>query len=159
MRSVDLGRADARGETGGWASIRRARGYTPEPVRAPFELAPLLAVGPELKSTICLSRGSELFLSHHIGDLKNEATMRSFEHAIEHLSMLLEVEPEAIAHDMHPGYLSTRFALAQELPTVAVQHHHAHMAACMCEHGLSEPVVGVVFDGTGYGDRRQRLGG
>jgi hydrogenase maturation protein HypF len=141
-----------RGEVGGQVPIRRARGYAPEPVRAPFELPPLLAVGPELKSTICLTRGEEMFLSHHIGDLKNEATMRSFEHAIEHMSSLLEVAPSAIAHDMHPGYLSTRWARRQQrLPTVAVQHHHAHMAACMCEHGLSEPVVGVVFDGTGYG--------
>ncbi|MGH2854710.1 MAG: carbamoyltransferase HypF [Solirubrobacteraceae bacterium] len=142
------------------APIRRARGYTPEPVRAPFELPPLLAVGAELKSAICLARGRELFLSHHIGDLKNEATARSFEHAIEHMSTLLEVAPEAIAHDMHPGYLSTRFALAQErLPTVAVQHHHAHMAACMCEHGLTEPVVGVIFDGTGYGTDGNIWGG
>jgi hydrogenase maturation protein HypF len=154
VRVVNLeGRSEA-------TPIRRARGYTPEPVRAPFELPPLLAVGPELKNTICLSRGRELFLSHHIGDLKNAATMRSFEHAIEHLSMLLEVAPGAIAHDMHPGYLSTRFALAQQqLPTVAVQHHHAHMAACMCEHGLSEPVVGVIFDGTGYGTDGNIWGG
>jgi hydrogenase maturation protein HypF len=147
----------ARSET---TPLRRARGYTPEPVRAPFELSPLLAVGPELKNTVCLSRGSELFLSHHIGDLKNEATKRSFEHAIEHMSKLLEVTPEAIAHDLHPGYLSTRYALEQErLPTVAVQHHHAHMAACMCEHGLNEPVVGVVFDGTGYGTDGNVWGG
>jgi hydrogenase maturation protein HypF len=140
--------------------LRRARGYTPEPVRAPFGLPPLLAVGPELKNTICFSRGDELFLSHHIGDLKNEATMRSFEHAIGHLSMLLEVTPGAIAHDMHPGYRSTRFALAQkQLPTVAVQHHHAHMAACMCEHGLGGPVVGVIFDGTGYGTDANIWGG
>ncbi len=146
----------ARSET---TPIRRARGYTPEPVKAPFELPPLLAVGPELKSTVCLTRGSELFLSHHVGDLKNEATRRSFEHAIEHLSKLLEVRPEAIAHDLHPGYLSTRYALGQGLPTVAVQHHHAHMAACMCEHGLDEPVVGVVFDGTGYGTDGNVWGG
>jgi hydrogenase maturation protein HypF len=156
VRSIDLD-PSTRGET---SPIRRARGYTPEPVRAPFELPPLLGVGPELKSTICLSRGRELFLSHHIGDLKNEATMRSFEHAIEHMSKLLEVAPEAIAHDMHPGYLSTRFALAQQqLPTMAVQHHHAHMAACMCEHGLIEPVIGVIFDGTGYGTDGNIWGG
>jgi hydrogenase maturation protein HypF len=149
--------APARSET---TPIRRARGYTPEPVRAPFELPPLLAVGPELKNTVCVTRGSELFLSHHVGDLKNEATRRSFEHAIEHMSKLLEVMPEVIAHDLHPGYLSTRYALAQErLPTVAVQHHHAHMAACMCEHGLNEPVVGVVFDGTGYGTDGNVWGG
>lgn len=142
------------------APLRRARGYTPMPVRAPFELPPLLAVGPELKSTICISRGSELFLSHHIGDLKNDATRRSFEYAIGHLAELLEVRPEVLAHDMHPGYMSTRYAREQnELPTVEVQHHHAHMAACMCEHGLCEPVVGVIFDGTGYGIDGQIWGG
>ena len=132
--------------------LRRARGYTPIPVKAPFQMPPLLAVGPELKNTICISRGSELFLSHHIGDLKNDATRHSFEHAIGHLAELLEVRPQLIAHDMHPGYMSTRYAREQrELPTLEVQHHHAHMAACMCEHGLSEPVLGVIFDGTGYG--------
>jgi hydrogenase maturation protein HypF len=157
VRCLHVGRIRTESEP---APMRRARGYTPEPVRAPFEIAPLLAVGPELKSAICLSRGPELFLSHHIGDLKNEATMRSFEHAIGHMSMLLEVTPKVIAHDMHPGYLSTRFALAQdELPTVAVQHHHAHMAACMCENGLNEPVVGVIFDGTGYGTDGNIWGG
>ena len=93
-----------------------------------------------------------MFLSHHIGDLKNDATRHSFEHAIGHLAELLEVRPQLIAHDMHPGYMSTRYAREQrELPTLEVQHHHAHMAACMCEHGLSEPVLGVIFDGTGYG--------
>ncbi|HVR04472.1 MAG TPA: Sua5/YciO/YrdC/YwlC family protein [Solirubrobacteraceae bacterium] len=163
------GDAALRGETaarGGSAhgravcALRRARGYAPAPVRAPFRSPPLLAVGPELKSTVCLSRGADLFLSHHIGDLKNAATLRSFEHAIEHLRRLLEVAPRAIAHDMHPGYLSTRYALAQrELPTVAVQHHHAHMAACMCEHGLTEPVIGVVFDGAGYGSDGHIWGG
>jgi hydrogenase maturation protein HypF len=133
--------------------LRRARGYTPLPVKAPFEMPPLLAVGPELKNTICYSRaGDELFLSHHIGDLKNEATRRSFKHAIEHLAALLEVTPRAVAHDAHPGYMSTRWAREQRtLPTVEVQHHHAHMAACMCEHGLCEPVIGAIFDGTGYG--------
>jgi hydrogenase maturation protein HypF len=142
------------------APLRRARGYTPVPLRAPFELPPLLAVGPELKSTVCISRGSELFLSHHIGDLKNDATRRSFEYAIGHLAGLLEVTPELLAHDMHPDYMSTRYAREQrELPTTEVQHHHAHMAACMCEHGLSEPVVGVIFDGTGYGIDGQIWGG
>ena len=132
--------------------LRRARGYTPVPVKAPFQMPSLLAVGAELKNTICMSRGGELFLSHHIGDLKNEATRRSFEHAIAHLAKLLEVHPGVIAHDVHPGYMSTRWAREQQqLPTVEVQHHHAHMAACMCEHGLMEPVVGVIFDGTGYG--------
>jgi len=132
--------------------LRRARGYTPIPLKAPFAMPSLLAVGAELKNTICMSRGDELFLSHHIGDLKNDATRRSFEHAIGHMAKLLEVNPEVVAHDMHPGYMSTRFAREQRtLPTVEVQHHHAHMAACMCEHGLNEPVMGVIFDGTGYG--------
>jgi hydrogenase maturation protein HypF len=132
--------------------LRRARGYTPMPVKAPFAMPPLLAVGPELKNTICFSRDGELFLSHHIGDLKNEATRRSFEHAIGHLAKLLEVAPTVVAHDVHPGYMSTRWAREQRaLPTVEVQHHHAHMAACMCEHGLCEPVIGAIFDGTGYG--------
>jgi hydrogenase maturation protein HypF len=133
--------------------LRRARGYTPVPVNAPFDMPPVLAVGAELKNTICMSRGEELFLSHHIGDLKNDATRRSFEHAIGHMAKLLEVNPEVVAHDMHPGYMSTRFArdLKKRLPTLEVQHHHAHMAACMCEHGLNEPVMGVIFDGTGYG--------
>ena len=133
--------------------LRRARGYTPIPVEAPFEMPPLLAVGAELKNTICISRGQELFLSHHIGDLKNEATRRGFEHAIGHLGKLLEVSPEVVAHDMHPGYMSTRYARERGSwrATVEVQHHHAHMAACMCEHGLAEPVLGVIFDGTGYG--------
>jgi hydrogenase maturation protein HypF len=141
--------------------LRRARGNTPEPVKAPFEPPPLLAVGPELKNTICLSRGADLFLSHHIGDLKNAATQRSFEHAIDSLARLLEVKPELLAHDMHPGYLSTAFAREKSavLPTVAVQHHHAHMAACMCEHGLTEPVLGVIFDGTGYGTDGRIWGG
>ena len=142
------------------APLRRARGNTPMPVKAPFQPPSLIAVGPELKNTVCVSRGADLFLSHHIGDLKNAATQRSFEHAIASLRMLLEVEPELIAHDMHPGYLSTAFAREQdELPTVAVQHHHAHMAACMCEHGLSEPVLGVIFDGTGYGTDGKIWGG
>lgn len=147
VRAVKVG---ARTEV---SPMRRARGYTPVPVQAPFEMAPLLAVGAELKSTICISRGQDLFLSHHIGDLKNEATRRSFEHAIGHLAKLLEVTPEVVAHDMHPGYMSTRYARERknQLATVEVQHHHAHMAACMCEHGLSEPVLGVIFDGTGYG--------
>jgi hydrogenase maturation protein HypF len=157
VRVVGSAGGAARGEA---FPIRRARGYTPRPVRAPFPLPPLLAVGAELKNTICLARREELFLSHHIGDLKNEATLRSFEHAIEHLSRLLEVTPQLIVHDMHPGYLSTRHARAQsELPTVAVQHHHAHMAACMCEHGLTEPVIGAIFDGTGYGTDGNIWGG
>ncbi len=139
--------AGARGQM----VIRRARGHAPESVAVPFELPPLLAVGAELKSTVCLARGREAVLSHHVGDLGNGATRRAFEHAVAHVSQLLDVAPQTIAHDAHPGYASTLYARARGVPTVAVQHHHAHMAACMCEHGLLGPVVGVVCDGTGYG--------
>jgi hydrogenase maturation protein HypF len=140
--------------------LRRARGHVPEPLRAPFEPPPLLAVGPQLKNTICLSRGADLFLSQHIGDLDNAAARRSFELAIDGLSALLEVEPELVAHDLHPDYASTAWALERSgLPTVAVQHHHAHLAACMCEHGLTGPVLGVVFDGAGYGSDGRIWGG
>ncbi|HMJ32529.1 MAG TPA: carbamoyltransferase HypF [Baekduia sp.] len=155
-----IARVVTRGGEPRTALIRRARGYAPEPITAPFELPPVVAVGPELKNTICLSRGSELFLSQHIGDLKNELTARSFEHSIPHLARLLEVEPRLLAHDAHPGYASSRFAREQRtLPTVAVQHHHAHLAACLCEHGLTGPAIGVIFDGTGYGTDGEIWGG
>jgi hydrogenase maturation protein HypF len=145
---------------GGPTVVRRARGYVPEPVKAPFELPPLLALGAELKSAICLGRGTELFLSEHLGDLKNEATLRSFELAIQHWRRLLGIEPDLLAHDMHPGYLSTRHALGHKgAQRTAVQHHHAHMAACMCEHGLTGRVIGVVFDGAGYGSDGNIWGG
>lgn len=155
-----IAKAVPLGEENVVTPLRRARGYTPSPVKAPFEPPPLLAVGPELKNTVCVSRGADLFLSHHIGDLKNAATQRSFEHAIDGLERLLEVRPELVAHDMHPSYLSTAWARERtELPTVPVQHHHAHMAACMCEHGLTGPAIGVIFDGTGYGTDGRIWGG
>jgi hydrogenase maturation protein HypF len=140
--------------------LRRARGYVPKPVRAPFEPPSLLAVGAQLKNAVCLSRGADLFLSQHLGDLDNAAARRSFEDAIDGLRTLLEVEPRLVAHDMHPGYASTAWAREQSgLPAFAVQHHHAHLAACMCEHGLIGPVLGVVFDGTGYGADGRIWGG
>jgi hydrogenase maturation protein HypF len=138
---------------GGELPIRRSRGYAPLPVRLPFEARPILACGAELKSTVCLTRGPYAFLSPHIGDLGNPETTVSYRDTVERMARLFRIRPEAVAHDLHPDYLSRRFAEALELdaPRVAVQHHHAHVAACMAEHGLAGPVIGVTFDGTGYG--------
>jgi hydrogenase maturation protein HypF len=137
--------------------LRRSRGYAPNPVLLPFEVAPILAVGPELKNTFCLTRDRYAFLSHHIGDMENYETLRSFDEGITHFERLFRIQPEAFVHDLHPDYLSTRYALQraqrENLPTVAVQHHHAHIAACMADNGLdgSMRVIGLSFDGTGYG--------
>lgn len=135
--------------------IRRSRGYSPFPVKLPFEVPQILAVGSELKNTFCITNKNYAFLSHHIGDMENYETLKSFEQGVEHFEKLFRVKPEAIAHDMHPNYLATRYALEraerENIPTFAVQHHHAHIAACIAEHGLVEPVIGVSFDGTGYG--------
>ena len=143
--------------------IRRSRGYSPFPVKLPFDVPQLLAVGSELKNTFCVTNGNYAFLSHHVGDMENYETLRSFEQGVEHFERLFRVKPEVIAYDMHPNYLATRYALERAeregLPTVAVQHHHAHIAACMAEHGLNEPVIGVSFDGTGYGEDGAIWGG
>ncbi|MCU0484661.1 MAG: carbamoyltransferase HypF [Anaerolineales bacterium] len=138
------------------ALLRRSRGYTPYPVKLPWELPPLLGAGPELKNTFCLARGPYAFVSHHIGDLENLETLQSFEDGIQHFERLFRIQPERIAYDLHPNYLSTRYALAraerENLPLIGIQHHHAHIAACMAEHSLpDEPVIGVSLDGTGYG--------
>ncbi|MBL8063504.1 MAG: carbamoyltransferase HypF [Anaerolineales bacterium] len=143
--------------------IRRSRGYSPFPVKLPFDVPQLLATGSELKNTFCITNGKCAFLSHHIGDMENYETLKSFEQGVEHFERLFRVKPEAIAYDMHPNYLATRYALEhaerENLPMIAVQHHHAHVAACMAEHGLIEPVIGVSFDGTGYGDDGAIWGG
>ncbi|MBN8579570.1 MAG: carbamoyltransferase HypF [Anaerolineae bacterium] len=143
--------------------IRRSRGYSPFPVKLPFEVPQLLATGSELKNTFCITNGNYAFLSHHIGDMENYETLKSFEQGVEHFEHLFRVKPVAIAYDMHPNYLATRYAIEraerENLPTIAVQHHHAHVAACMAEHGLTEPVIGVSFDGTGYGDDGAIWGG
>lgn len=132
--------------------IRRARGYVPVPVFLANSGPSVLGVGAELKSTVCLTRKNEAFLSQHIGDLENLETLRSFQHAIEHLKRILEVEPVCIAHDLHPDYLSSQWALNQKgVPLLAVQHHHAHIASVMAEQKLSGPVLGLALDGTGYG--------
>ncbi len=143
--------------------LRRSRGYSPFPVKLPFAVPQLLAAGSELKNTFCITNGNYAFLSHHIGDMENYETLQSFEQGVGHFERLFRVKPEAIAYDMHPNYLATRYALEraerENLPTIAVQHHHAHVAACMAEHGLNEPVIGVSFDGTGYGEDGAIWGG
>jgi len=137
--------------------LRRARGYAPDSVTLPWEGVPVLATGAEWKNTFCLTRGHYAFLSPHIGDLENHETLQLFERTLSHFETLFHVRPQALAHDLHPDYLATRYAkerAAREgLPTVAVQHHHAHIAACMAEHGLApeETVIGVALDGTGFG--------
>jgi hydrogenase maturation protein HypF len=132
--------------------MRRARGYAPMPVFLRDPAPPVLGTGAELKNTVCLTRGREAFLSQHIGDLENLETLRSFEHSIAHLERILEIEPRLIVHDLHPDYLNTQWALKrQDLPRMAVQHHHAHIAAVMAERGLEGPVIGLALDGTGLG--------
>ena len=131
--------------------LRRSRGYVPRAVNLPAQQRSVLAVGAELKATFCLTRGAHGFMSQHIGDLKNAATLASLEESVEHLGRLLEIAPEVVAHDLHPDYLSTHFAERLALPRIAVQHHHAHMASCMAENGLDGEAIGVILDGTGYG--------
>jgi hydrogenase maturation protein HypF len=132
--------------------LRRARGYVPVPIFMGESTPSVLGVGAELKNTVCLTRGKEAFLSQHIGDLENLETLHSFEHAIAHLEKILEIKPECIAHDLHPDYLSTQWALSQDhAPRLAVQHHHAHIASVVAEQKVSGPILGLAMDGTGYG--------
>ncbi len=136
---------------------RRSRGYAPNPIHVPWNLPQILATGAELKNTFCMTRENYAFLSHHIGDLENYETFLSFEEGIDNFKQLFRLTPEVIAYDLHPNYLSTQYALEQvdkhNLPGIGVQHHHAHIAACMAENQIpsSTPVIGVSFDGTGYG--------
>ena len=140
--------------------LRRSRGYAPEPLPLPYPAArQVLAVGAELKSTISVAKGSVVVPSHHIGDLEHLANHRAFLQAIDHLGDLYGVTPEVVAHDLHPEYLSTKLAGELGLPTVGVQHHHAHVAACMVEHGRTAPVLGLAFDGLGYGPDGTLWGG
>ncbi len=139
--------------------VRRSRGFVPDPVRLGFEGPSVLAVGGHLKNTVCLTRGTEAFLSQHIGDLHTPEARAFFEESIAKLGRLLGVEPTLVAHDFHPEYASTDWALASFRDRVAVQHHHAHVASCLAEHARSEAVIGVVFDGTGYGPDGDLWGG
>ncbi len=139
--------------------VRRARGYAPQPIDLGFEFGEVLACGAELKNTFCLTKGKYAILSQHIGDMENLETLRFFEETLSNLKSVYHAEPRAIAHDLHPDYLSTRWARGQALPKIAVQHHHAHIASCMAENHIHEPVIGVAFDGAGYGNDGQVWGG
>ncbi|MEA2374338.1 MAG: hydrogenase maturation protein HypF [Thermoleophilaceae bacterium] len=141
--------------TGGGAPLvmRRSRGYVPDSIELPLPAGrPILACGAELKSTFCLAKGERAWVGHHVGDLKNYETLSSYSEGIEHFQRLFAVTPEMVVHDLHPDYLSTRYALEREgVEHVGVQHHHAHLAACLAEHGQAGPALGAIFDGTGYG--------
>jgi hydrogenase maturation protein HypF len=145
--------------------LRRSRGYAPDSLKLPFEVPSILATGAELKNTFCLTRENYAFLSHHIGDMENYETYKSFEDGVEHFEKLFRIHPEAIAFDLHPNYLTTRYALertkTENLRVVGIQHHHAHIAACMADNGLNghRPVIGIAFDGTGYGEDGTIWGG
>ncbi len=145
--------------------LRRARGFAPYHVKLGWESPSILATGGELKNTFCLTRERYAFLSHHIGDLENFETLHAFEEGVRHFEELFRVQPSVLAYDLHPDYMATRYALERAdhegLPVVGVQHHHAHIAACMAEHGLpgDRPVIGVAFDGTGYGEDGAIWGG
>ncbi|HEX9163399.1 MAG TPA: carbamoyltransferase HypF [Thermoanaerobaculia bacterium] len=141
--------------------MRRGRGYVPRGIEVakPFAV-PVLACGAHLKNAICIGAGKHAFLGTHIGDLESVATLRSFEASIEQMKKFVGVEPSVIAHDMHPEYFSTRYALAQDNVTrVVVQHHHAHVVSVMAEHHLEGPVLGFAYDGTGYGPDGTSWGG
>ena len=140
--------------------IRRSRGYVPAPLPLPVDAQrPIVAAGAELKSTFCVARGMEAFLSPHLGDLDSEPAYEAFRTDLELYLAMLGVEPELIAHDLHPEYLATKWALEQDAELVGVQHHHAHAAACLAEHGEAGPALALVFDGTGYGTDGTLWGG
>jgi hydrogenase maturation protein HypF len=133
--------------------LRRSRGYAPQPLGLPWPFPRhVLACGAELKHTFCLAKDHHAFLSHHIGDLENFETFRSFTEGVEHFRRLFAIQPEVVAHDLHPEYLSTKYALELDgVELEGVQHHHAHVAACLADNGEPGPVIGVAFDGLGFG--------
>lgn len=139
--------------------IRRARGYVPLAIKLSHELPPTLAVGAHLKNTFCVTRGDEAFVSQHIGSMDNPETIHFFEETLAHLLSILQVTPERVAHDAHPDFYSSQFATSLGLPTVAVQHHHAHLAAVAAEHQVDEPAIGLALDGFGLGERGKSWGG
>ena len=141
--------------------LRRARGFVPRAIETAHELAePILACGAHLKNTFCIAAGNSAFPGPHIGDLESVATLHAYETAIERMQELVGVTPRVLAHDLHPDYFSTRYALAREgVETVGVQHHHAHIASVMAEHGLAGSVIGVAYDGTGFGTDGTSWGG
>jgi hydrogenase maturation protein HypF len=141
--------------------LRRSRGIVPESLTLPLPCArPVLAVGAQLKSTFCVARGTRAWVGHHIGDLDDARTRAAYVEGIAHFERLFAVTPEVVAHDLHPDYASTAVALAREgVATLGVQHHHAHLAACLAEHGRTGAAVGVIYDGSGLGDDGTLWGG
>jgi hydrogenase maturation protein HypF len=138
--------------SGSLRQLRRSRGFVPVPVFLAEPVVPVLACGAELKNTICLTKDNRAFISQHVGDLENLETLDFFKLTISHLKQILQIEPEVIAYDLHPDYLSTQYALAQEgVELIGVQHHFAHLVGCLAEHGLNEKVIGLTLDGSGYG--------
>lgn len=147
----------------GTGFIRRARGYVPRAIKLPHEFPSVLAVGGWFKNTVCVTRGNEAFVSQHIGDLDNAAACGFFEESIAHLLHILDVEPERVAHDLHPDFHSTCFAAAfaaeRGIPAIGVQHHHAHIASVCAEHGVTDPILGLALDGVGLGADGTAWGG
>jgi hydrogenase maturation protein HypF len=159
MRSDD---SVARVTDGHAMILRRSRGYAPAPIRCAFQFAQeILACGAELKNTFCLTRENYAFISHHIGDLENLETLRSYEHGIAHFKQLFNLHPKLVAYDLHPEYLSTKYALAlDDIETkFGVQHHHAHIASCMADNEVDGAVIGVAMDGLGFGSDGRFWGG
>jgi len=145
------------------AAVRRARGYAPYPIHLPFRTRQILACGAELKNTFCLTRGNHAFISQHIGDMENAETLEHYENTVALYQKLFRIQPEIVACDLHPEYLPSKFAVdyavSHDLPLVKVQHHHAHIVSCMMENNSHEPVIGVAFDGVGYGTDGHIWGG
>lgn len=141
--------------------MRRARGYAPRPIRLPWSLRrPVLGCGAHLKNTVCLARSSDAFVSQHLGDLSNPIIVEQFRRTIDHYTDLFDIRPELVAHDLHPDYLSTAYAMELDgVERVAVQHHHAHIASCLVDNQTNEPVIGLAFDGLGLGDDGTAWGG
>ncbi len=149
--------------------IRRSRGYAPHPIQLPWNMPSILATGAELKNTFCMTKDQYAFLSHHIGDLENLETFDAFEKSIAHYERLFRINPQYIAYDLHPDYLATQYAVSRSRKegktAVGVQHHHAHIAACLAENEsnlgqmIEKPVLGFAFDGTGFGDDGAIWGG
>lgn len=143
----------------GLALVRRSRGFAPAPIPLPFSVPPTLAVGPQLKNTFTLARGREAYVSPHLGDLDHQETLSFFHQLLDCYRRWFKIQPEIIAHDLHPDYLSTRVARGLTGKKIAVQHHEAHIAACLAENGLTGKVIGIAFDGTGYGHDGRIWGG
>jgi hydrogenase maturation protein HypF len=139
--------------------MRRARGYAPGAIRLSHDAGEVMAVGPELKNTFCLTKGRYAIMSQHLGDMENIETLRFFEETLRNLQNVYQIRPRLIAHDLHPDYMTTRWALARPEPKIAIQHHHAHIASCMAENSIEDRVIGVAFDGTGFGTDGQIWGG